>query len=1056
MNRGLVHEFKNPGNEYRGAPFWALNGKLDPEELKRQIRLMHRMGLGGFFMHSRVGLDTKYLSDEWFDCIKACVGEAKKLNMRAWLYDEDRWPSGAAGGIVTQDPQYRARQLVLEEMSQAGAFRWEENVLEVFVAEVDGHVARKLRGIPNQAKIPALAPGETLLVFKIEINKPRDWFNGQTYLDILSREAVQKFIRVTHEAYRKNIGEDFGKIVPGIFCDEPEYGHICAAHGENRYATVWTGKLPQVFRSRYGYDLLAHLPELFFDVADMPPSQARYHYMDCITHLFTDAFFRQVGEWCDKNNMLFTGHVLGEDTLSRQTHVVGSCMRCYEHMQAPGMDLLTEHWRVYDTAKQLSSAARQFGRKWRLTETYGCTGWAFPFAGHKALGDWQAALGVNLRCQHLAWYTMLGEAKRDYPASIFYQSPWWELYPKVEDYFARIFVVMTQGTEVRDLLVIHPVESMWTLTRKGWFKDPATIDYDSMLISLRDSLLMEHVDFDYGDEELLSRHSKVTKKDGVAILHMGKAEYRAVLVPPLKTMRSTTLALLKKFQKASGLVVFAGDASPCVDALPSDVVATFAATCAKTPAKGPALARAVEKITRRLSITDDAGKPVASALHLLREDKESFYLFVCNTGHTKGELDAAEVVASNNNHTDATMVRDRQSGFGQVLIRGFAACAGQPVELDPASGAMHLADARRQDGEWVISTSLPPLGSRLFVISKKTGNQKGLSQAPAFKPVRSKKLGGKSWPVTLSENNALVLDRPRFKIGAGGWKPQAEILKVDMAVRDALGIKHRGGEMVQPWAREKPANPKRVEVTLAYTFEASAVPSGSLFLGVERPETFKIAVNGTPLDMDVECGWWCDQSLRKIPVNPALIRVGSNEVVMTCDYSELHSGLEIAYLLGNFGTMVRGTEVRLTPPPTALRMGDWVKQGLAFYSGSVSYNATIKPPALRKGERLFVQVPEYRGVAVRVLANGKSAGVIAWEPNEVDITDFVTAQPVELRIEVIGHRRNSHGPLHHAEKWPSWTGPNEYKANGDKWREDYSLVPCGLLKPPQLVVKKTV
>ena len=91
-------------------------------------------------------------------------------------------------------------------------------------------------------------------------------------------------------------------------------------------------------------------------------------------------------------------------------------MRFYEHMQAPGMDLLTERWRIYDTAKQVSSVARQFGRKWRLTETYGCTGWDFPFAGHKALGDWQTALGINLRCQHLYWYTMKGEAKRDYPA----------------------------------------------------------------------------------------------------------------------------------------------------------------------------------------------------------------------------------------------------------------------------------------------------------------------------------------------------------------------------------------------------------------------------------------------------------------------------------------------------------------------------------------------------------------------------------------------------------------------------------------------------------------
>ena len=33
--------------------------------------------------------------------IRACTDKAKGEKMLAWLYDEDRWPSGAAGGIVT-------------------------------------------------------------------------------------------------------------------------------------------------------------------------------------------------------------------------------------------------------------------------------------------------------------------------------------------------------------------------------------------------------------------------------------------------------------------------------------------------------------------------------------------------------------------------------------------------------------------------------------------------------------------------------------------------------------------------------------------------------------------------------------------------------------------------------------------------------------------------------------------------------------------------------------------------------------------------------------------
>jgi len=89
------------GSWFRGAPFWSWNDKLDPEELRRQIREFHQQGIGGFFMHARIGLDTPYMSEEWMQAVAACVDEAKKLGMLAWLYDEDKWPSGFAGGIVS-------------------------------------------------------------------------------------------------------------------------------------------------------------------------------------------------------------------------------------------------------------------------------------------------------------------------------------------------------------------------------------------------------------------------------------------------------------------------------------------------------------------------------------------------------------------------------------------------------------------------------------------------------------------------------------------------------------------------------------------------------------------------------------------------------------------------------------------------------------------------------------------------------------------------------------------------------------------------------------------
>jgi hypothetical protein len=121
--------FKNPTSEYRGCPFWAWNNKLNREQLLRQIDNFKEMGLGGFHvrnavksqlhslipkqMHARVGLDTEYMGPEFMDMVRVCVDYAEKQDMLACLYDEDRWPSGYAGGkVVKGHPEYKAKHLL--------------------------------------------------------------------------------------------------------------------------------------------------------------------------------------------------------------------------------------------------------------------------------------------------------------------------------------------------------------------------------------------------------------------------------------------------------------------------------------------------------------------------------------------------------------------------------------------------------------------------------------------------------------------------------------------------------------------------------------------------------------------------------------------------------------------------------------------------------------------------------------------------------------------------------------------------------------------------------
>lgn len=1045
MKPTWIKEFESPGVEYRGAPFWAWNGDLNEDELRRQVRLMHRMGLGGFFMHSRIGLETPYLEEPWFNCIQACIEEAEKLGMKAWLYDEDRWPSGAAGGIVSKShPEFRNMNLILSKRKSVEFSLKEEGFVAAFMVTLDGNKIVECRRLKRDRPL-VMQEGQECWVFVTRRADPSDWFNGGTYLDTMDPKAVRAFIDTTHEPYKKRFKKYFGNVVPGFFTDEPYRG---TGYLEGQSPCLpWTPKLPNVIRAKTGFEILDHLPELFHDRADAPISRARYLYYDFTTHLFVNSFGRQIGEWLEKEGLRHTGHVVEEDTLSSQTNAVGAAMRFYEHMQAPGMDLLTEHWRIYDVAKQLSSVARQCNKRWRLTETYGCTGWDFSFEGQKALGDWQAALGINFRCQHLAWYTMQGEAKRDYPASIFYQSPWWEHYRKVEDYFARLHVVLSHGQEVRDLLVIHPIESMWvTLNYKGRQGNPQVADMEKRIAGLRDRLLTEPLDFDYGDEEILSRLGKVRKTKGEVELQVGHATYKAVLVPQVCTIRSSTVDLLRSFQKAGGLVVFEGEIAKHVDALPSDAAVELAQACKKAETF-EAVVNLLAPVVRRISVRDDKGKPCKATLYQLREDASAFYLFLCNTSDIPDP--------ANPTGFDQIAVRDRFVAYPRVKIDGFTGCAGRPVELDTATGKLLATTSSKSGKGWCIETSLPRIGSRLFMVPKKAGALV-LEKIRPLRTTKSVQAMRKPVSYQLTDHNVLVLDRAAWRFEKEAWQASTEVLEVDWKCREKLGVSGRHGSMKQPWARPIPEVVKKAVIELDYEFDVTVIPSGPILLGMERPETFCVTLNGNPVALEQSQGWWCDTSLRTAPLDVASLRVGKNRLHMSCQFSEQHSGLESVYVLGNFGVNVKGTSLAIGRLPASLKVGSWTEQGLPFYSGSIVYQIE-SDPAWKKGGRVFVRVPQFAGAAVRVLVDGEEQGIIAWEPYECEITNSVKAGGRTIGIEVLGHRRNSHGPLHHVKKWPDWTGPDEFRTwAGDRprWFEGYQLVPCGLLQSPMIDIRK--
>ena len=518
------NEFKNPDQTYRNGPFWSWNDILEENELNRQITDMTKKGWSNYFMHSRVGLVTEYLSDKWMELIRSTAEKAGELGVDSWLYDEDRWPSGYAGGKSVQNPDYRCRTLICIKPEEFD--KEHDTVLTQYI-----HGEEKYLICSQIAKLGNLG------------------FRGMCYLDTMNPVAVREFINCTHEKYKESVGDLFGKQIKGIFTDEPGYAFRGGA------TLQWSGYLPSYFEKLWGYSLLENLPSLFFKVNDW--KKIRYHYYNASTKLFVENYTKQYGQWCKENNLIMTGHFMAEDSLAPQTWWIGAAMPHYEYMQWPGIDKLGRNIGANVTVKQLTSATDQLGKERALCEVFGCMGQFASFTERKWIGDWQAILGINFVNPHLTLYSMRGERKRDYPANLSWAQPWWEKERPYADYTARLCYALTQGKRDVKILLIHPISSFWCVAEADRnFEDTskANITYSEPFVDFTNKLIAENLDFHYGDEILMEKYACV--KDGKFIV--GEFEYSCVIVPPVLTLSGSTLKLLKEFELCGGKLIFTG------------------------------------------------------------------------------------------------------------------------------------------------------------------------------------------------------------------------------------------------------------------------------------------------------------------------------------------------------------------------------------------------------------------------------------------------------------------------------------------------------------------
>ncbi len=536
----LSAEFMQPSKEYTTAPFFVWNYKITREEIDNYMNDFKMAGSRQVIIHPRPGLVTEYLSNDWFELFKYAVDKGKELGMNVWIYDENSYPSGFAGGHVPDQMPESVNQGQGLKLTRVETLPDSADQFFIILKEDNGTFSDITSSL-NAEK------GKTgkYLMFSKTFNGKSDWYGGFSYVDLLYKGVTEKFIDVTMKGYEKYAGNDFGKVVPGIFTDEPEI----SSPGGIR----WTPDLFDVFRKTWHYDLKTQLPSLYEEVGDW--MKVRHNYTQTLLQLFIDRWAKPYFRYCESKNLKFTGHYWEHEWPNMRPG--GDNMAMYAWHQVPAIDMLFNQWDDSTSkaqfgnvraVKELASAANQTGRLRKLSETYGGAGWDLTFTDMKRLGDWEYALGVNLMNQHLSHITLAGARKYDYPLTFTYHEPWWNDYKYLNDHYARLSLALSSGRQINDVLIIEPTTSAWLYDSYAK-RNPKVTEIGQAFQTFVTTLEKEQVEYDLGSENIIRDLGSV--KEGKFIV--GECSYSVVVIPPMmENLDSITYKLLEEFVDKRG------------------------------------------------------------------------------------------------------------------------------------------------------------------------------------------------------------------------------------------------------------------------------------------------------------------------------------------------------------------------------------------------------------------------------------------------------------------------------------------------------------------------
>ena len=563
--------------------FWQHGDSHDL--LREEIIAIEKSGAKEFCVESRV--HNEFCEDKWWEDFAFILEEAKERNMRVWLLDDKRFPTGYANGSVEKHPELKKKHIRLSYIDVVGPKPGSALTLPKIDAEneklinivsfrrnddcvsICGEPISLMDKLQNGLVFFDIPEGFYRVFFVVETRLGNARYN---LIDMLNPNSCKLQLSAVYEPHYEHFKEYFGNTFAGFFSDEPcfgnEAGFVDSILGKEGMLVPISDEFIDMLSERIekNKDYILDILPILWQNHKSIMHELRYNYMDAVTYLYKRNFSDLLGDWCRAHGVMYIGHIIEDNNLHMRLGAgVGHFFRAMSGQDMSGCDIVlnqmvpgfNDHTHIapisakmanpeffrYALSKLAASDShldpKKKGRA--MCEIFGAFGWAEGVPMMKSLVDHFLVSGIN----HFVPHAFSNRYPNPDCPPHFYvggKNHQFHMFSKLTEYMQKMCHLLCGGNHVNNIAVLYNCEAEWCAGEYDLFQKVSKL------------LLQNQIDFDFVPSDYLDN----------AIVDNGTFTINGECFKTIVISRSSVVpeALIKKLKRLTdnGVeVIFCGE-----------------------------------------------------------------------------------------------------------------------------------------------------------------------------------------------------------------------------------------------------------------------------------------------------------------------------------------------------------------------------------------------------------------------------------------------------------------------------------------------------------------